>query len=244
MINTDRHWEKGGKQHPYYGVLADEKFNPDNIHLHRDEFFATGGASLAQILKRYESHFGRLPRGFALDHGCGVGRITLPMAKEFSRVVGLDISASMLAEAETNASEFGVENAEFLLADDALSNAQGKFDFVNSLFVLQHVPVGRGLPIFTRLVDKVRPGGGFHIHFSVRTDSPASRFVYWSSCNIPGVKIYQNIRWKRPWNAPAMQMNNYPLNRIIAHLASRGITELITFAEQHSKFVTCGLVGR
>lgn len=99
----------------------------------------------------------------------------------------------MSAEAKTNAEQFGVPNVQFLLADDELSNALGQFDFVNSYMVLQHIPVRRGLPIISRLIDKVSRGGGFHIHFSLRSDGLASRSLWWASHHVPGVKIWQNI---------------------------------------------------
>ena len=244
MISTDKAWEKFGKQDPYFGVLSHDKFTADNIHDNRDEFFETGRRSVADILRRYERHFGSLPRETVLDHGCGVGRLALPFAQQFSRVVALDVSPSMISEAKANARRIGVDNVRFELADDQISNAIGQFDFVNSYMVLQHVPVRRGLSILSRLIDKVSPAGGFHIHFSLRTDSAMSRSVWWASHHIPGVKIWQNIRCKRPWDAPAMQMNNYPLNRIAVLLASKGISESFMFTEQHAKFLTCGLIGR
>lgn len=242
MLDTDKAWEKWGTQDPYFGVLADEKFSNANIKVNRDEFFRSGQEFVDHILQRYELHFGSLPRSRALDHGCGVGRVTLPLAQQFTEVVALDVSPSMLAEAQANAADS--VKAQFVLADDMLSNAPGNFDFVNSLMVLQHIPVRRGLPIFLRLVDKVRPGGGFHLHFSFRTDQPSSRLLYWASANVPGVKILQNIQWKRPWDAPAMQMNNYPMNRIFAELAARGICDFLMFTQPHAKFVTCSLLGK
>jgi SAM-dependent methyltransferase len=244
MMSTDKAWEKFGKGDPYFGVLADARFAADKIDAHRDDFFASGRSSVAHILDRYGEHFGGLQRERALDFGCGVGRLTFPLAREFASVVGLDISRSMLSEAETNARQLDVSNVQFALADDQLSNAPGGFDFVNSYIVLQHIPVLRGLPILSRLVDKVRPGGGFHVHFSIRTDSLASRSVWWASHHIPGVKIWQNIRSGRDWNAPAMQMNNYPLNRIVVQLVGQGVSEFFCSAEQHAKFLTCSLFGK
>ncbi|QNP43541.1 class I SAM-dependent methyltransferase [Sphingomonas daechungensis] len=85
-------------------------------------------------------------------------------------MTGLDVSPSMLAEAKANAERLDVANVEFELADDRLSNAAGQFDFVNSYITLQHIPVRRGLSILARLVERVRPGGGIHVHVSIRTD--------------------------------------------------------------------------
>ena len=158
--------------------------------------------------------------------------------------MALDVSPSMLLEARANAHDFGAENVRFELADDSLSNASGEFDFVNSYITLQHIPVRRGLSILSRLIEKVRPGGAFHIHFSIRTDGLASRSLWWASHHVPGVKIWQNVCAGRPWNAPAMQMNDYPLNRILMLLASAEVTEFLVSTEQHAKFLTCSLLGR
>lgn len=244
MISTDKAWEKFGKLDPYFGVLADERFASANIEENRDLFFATGRSSVAHILEQYRDHFGDLPRGSALDFGCGVGRLTFPLAEQFSSVLGLDIAPSMLAEARSNAKRLKVTNAQFALADDRLTNAPGEFDFVTSYIVLQHIPVRRGLPILSRLVGKVRRGGGFHLHISIRTDSLASRSLWWASHHIPGVKTWQNIFAGRTWNAPAMQMNNYSLNRIVVQLADQGISNLFLSTEHHAKFLTCSLLGK
>ena len=168
----------------------------------------------------------------------------MPLAAHFSEVVALDVAPSMLAEATSNADLSGARNIDFALADDRLANAPGEFDFVNSYMVLQHIRVRRGLQILSRLIDKVRPGGGFHIHCSIRTDALQSRALWWASHHIPGVKIWQNICAGRPWNAPAMQMNNYPLNRIAVLLAAHGISEFVVATELHASFLTCSVIGR
>ncbi|NUS99572.1 MAG: class I SAM-dependent methyltransferase [Sphingomonas sp.] len=244
MLSTDKNWEKFGRQDPYFGVLAEERFAAGRINDNRDEFFESGRASVAHILARYKRHFGPPQRGRALDHGCGVGRLSLPLAGEFDSVVGLDVSPSMLAEARENARRLKVDNVQFDLADDQLSRASGEFDFVNSYLVLQHIPVRRGLMILDELIERVRPGGGFHVHCSIRTDGLPSRALWWASHHIWGVKAWQNIRWKKPWNAPAMQMNNYPLNKVVTQLAARGSTEFHFTTERHAKFLTCSIVGR
>ncbi|HET7709811.1 MAG TPA: methyltransferase domain-containing protein [Sphingomicrobium sp.] len=244
MRDTDRVWERWGRIDPYYGVLAHDRFSTAKIGSSRDEFFATGESFLAQLLDRFERHFGPLRHGRALDHGCGVGRLSIPLAQRFGEVVGLDVSPAMLAEAEANAGRAGLTNILFAQADDRLSLAPGEFDFVNSYITLQHVSVKRGIPILLALFDKVRPGGGFQLHLSVRTDRWRSRALWWASIHVPGVKIIQNVMAGRIWNAPAMQMNDYPLGRVLTELAVRRATELLVVAERHDKFLTCSLIGR
>ena len=244
MSDTDRIWERWGKIDPYYGVLAHDRFSTANIESSRGEFFATGEDFIAKLLARFEQCFGAIGTGRALDHGCGVGRLTLPLARRFGEVVAIDVSPSMLSEAEANTRQAGLTNIHYAMADDRLSNAAGEFDFVNSYIVLQHVPVRRGMTILFALVEKVRPGGAFQIHLSVRTDGWRPRALWWSSIHVPGVKIIQNVMAGRTWNSPAMQMNDYPLGVVLTELARRGITDLLVTAERHDKFVTCCLLGR
>jgi 2-polyprenyl-3-methyl-5-hydroxy-6-metoxy-1,4-benzoquinol methylase len=93
--NTDKSWETLGKTNPYYGVLTSDKFRNNNLDDDaRAEFFKSGKKHVVDLLNRVEEKFGKIPRGNALDFGCGVGRLTLPLAIDggFSRVVGMDIS--------------------------------------------------------------------------------------------------------------------------------------------------------
>jgi len=110
--------------------------------------------------------------------------------------------------------------------------------------VLQHIPVRRGLRIVDALLERVKPGGLFHLHVSVRTDARRSRALWWASANVPGVKIAQNVLAGRPWNMPAMQMNNYPLGRLFTALADRGVGELLVLNEKHDRFLTLRMLGR
>lgn len=244
MLNTDKAWRKWGRDDPYFGVLAHDRFAAARIAESRDEFFATGRDFVTHLLAEVERRFGPLRRDRALDHGCGVGRLTLPLAAAFAEVVALDVAPAMLAEATANAAKAGATNIRFADADDALTRADGAYDFVNSHLVLQHVPVRRGLVIVDRLIERVAPGGGFHLSVSLRTDRGGWRWLYWASATIPGVKIWQNFCAGRAWNAPAMQMNDYPLGRIVARLAARGIDDLLVVTERQARFMTCSLIGR
>ncbi len=244
MLSTDEAWKKWGREDPYYGVLSHDRFRANVIGEHRNEFFDSGRATVDHVLAQHEQQFGPSRRSRALDHGCGVGRLSLPLAHHFDEVVALDVSPDMLSEGAANAAEAGLTNIRFAAADDGLKHAPGTFDFVMSLMVLQHIPVRRGLGIIDALADRVAPGGGFYIHLSIRTDRGFPRWLYWASANIPGVKLWQNIDAGRPWNAPAMQMNDYPLDRIMKRLAGRGFEPVIVDRETYPRFVTLAIAGR
>jgi 2-polyprenyl-3-methyl-5-hydroxy-6-metoxy-1,4-benzoquinol methylase len=61
------------------------------------EFMATGKAEIATVMD-YLARVDCVPRfeGCALDFGCGVGRLTQPLARNFASCVGLDISHQMI----------------------------------------------------------------------------------------------------------------------------------------------------
>ncbi len=79
--NSDESWEVLGKQNPYFGVLTSEQFRADRLDENfKREFFSSGADHVAWLLKTVESNIGPVARGRALDFGCGVGRLTLPLS--------------------------------------------------------------------------------------------------------------------------------------------------------------------
>jgi SAM-dependent methyltransferase len=100
------------------------------------EFFATGESEVGQLMQTLQGlGYPKLFRN-ALDFGCGVGRLTLPLSHRFENTWGIDISAPMLEQAKAN-----VPRARFLLSDsNRLSFADGTFDLVYTAMVLQHLP--------------------------------------------------------------------------------------------------------
>jgi 2-polyprenyl-3-methyl-5-hydroxy-6-metoxy-1,4-benzoquinol methylase len=237
-------WDRWGRTEPYFGVLADPRFSKNQIADNRSTFFESGYSQVEAILTTFERHFGPLARGSSLDHGCGVGRLAMPLAGKFDKVIGVDVSPAMLAEAEANCAAGGLTNLHFALADDRLAAVARTFDFVNSAMVLQHVPVRRGMRIIGALIGRVAPGGGFHLHLSTRNDPRRSRALWWASANVPGVKLVQNVLAGRAWNAPAMQMNNYSVSAVVDMLAESGVHQVLLQSETHGKFLTVSIYGR
>jgi ubiquinone/menaquinone biosynthesis C-methylase UbiE len=79
-------------------------------------------------------------REAALDFGCGVGRLTRALAKDFRRCYGVDISESMIAKArELNQSLPGCEFVLNTQGDLALF-PDNHFDMIYTCRVLQHLP--------------------------------------------------------------------------------------------------------
>jgi len=66
-----------------------------------------------------------------LDIGCGAGTTSIAMAKAGATVVGVDISADLLAEAQNRGTE---DSCTFLLCDAATTNFDEPFDLIFSRF--------------------------------------------------------------------------------------------------------------
>jgi SAM-dependent methyltransferase len=125
-----------------------------------EEFLATGERDADRTLGTARAH--GLPRKFAraLDFGCGVGRVTLALARRFDEVVGIDISPTMIARARAIAA--GTPNCRFVVGGEGELRAlpSGHFDFVLSLLVLQHLPTPDEVErAVTELMRALVPGG-------------------------------------------------------------------------------------
>ncbi len=99
--NPDRDWERFGSEDPYYSILNTEAYRSDRLGAAElQEIFQSGENSIDTFLGFAERRFGVLSRCRALEFGCGVGRLLLPLAHNFDAVVGVDVSPSVLREAK------------------------------------------------------------------------------------------------------------------------------------------------
>jgi SAM-dependent methyltransferase len=212
-------WERLGRNDPYYGVYTVEEFHGRELDEHaRERFFASGGEHieglLADIRGLIDSNY--TPEK-ALEYGCGVGRLLIPLAARTRRLVGVDVSPSMLTEARRNCADFGVRQVD-LVGTDAIDQLEPEFDLVHSSLVLQHVPVPEGERIFARLVLLIRPGGVGAIQVPIGATRPL--LVFNRLMKLPLTHNVLNVARGRRWSYPHMQMNVYNLNRLLRILRS------------------------
>lgn len=227
--NPDRDWELFAQTDPYFAVLTAPDFHGNPVGTARQKFFASGEEHIETILSIVHD---RLDPDFAptraLDFGCGVGRLLIPLAARCDAVTGVDVSPSMLAEARRNCEAAGATNVEFLLGDDDLSAVGGPFDFVHSYIVLQHIPPHRGEKLMKRLVGMLAPGGVAMLHVTYKSGlkSRSSRALYWARLNVPGAQPLLNLFRGRATSAPIMQLNEYSITRVLDLLGREGCREV------------------
>ena len=147
-----------------------------------------GGISSAGR-KRAADLVNRLPGRDVLEVGVGTG-LALPRYDPDKRIVGIDLSAEMLALARRRVAADGLRNVQDLLEMDAEATdfADGQFDTAIAMFVASVVPNPRRLLAELRRV--VKPGGNilFVNHFAAeggprwwveRAMAPMSRRLGW-----------------------------------------------------------------
>jgi ubiquinone/menaquinone biosynthesis C-methylase UbiE len=99
------------------------------------------------------------PRATALDVGCGVGRWSVQLARAGYRVIGLDLSSNMIAQARERAVSLDVD-CEFATADAVRFELRERFDLILCVTVLQHIldPYAAHQAV-VRLAAHLAPGG-------------------------------------------------------------------------------------
>lgn len=248
-MTTDVEWEKWGARDPYFGVLTDPKFRANALTEEgREEFFALGRHHVDHVLGVCRAHIdGAFMPQRVLDFGCGVGRLVLPFAAQAAEVVGVDISPSMLAEAQRNCERQGLNNVVLALSDDALSAVQGQFDLVHTCIVIQHIEIDRGLKLFEQLLRRIKPGGLGAVHVTFAWDHHAENLGVAPILPPPLPQPWRLVlrralgNWLRRPTSPApaqladpeMQMNFYNMSQLLFVLQRAGASMVHTQLTDH-----------
>lgn len=218
MGSGKSNWEKFGKKNPYYWVTTDSRykdatFNDDA----RQHFFESADRYLDDIFKVIRTHVdARFNPTRAFDFGCGVGRITIPLARRCSYVFGVDVAESMVAEARANSAKESLHNVEFATTIDEVPKDTERFDFIHSIYVLQHIRIKPGLETVSRLLDLLKDNGVGMLHFTYHAEkSLRKKLLYWLSVHVPLFRGLNNIRKGNAYAEPMYEMNDYPLNQLL-----------------------------
>jgi SAM-dependent methyltransferase len=160
LARTGRAWAAMGEAEPHWSVVSDDRFRPERMAENANAFAATGEAScrlLLGLLARHGAAPADLPR--CLEFGCGVGRVTIPLARAFARVTGCDISPAHLALARRAGEEAGLPNLSWWQAGPEAPMPDGPWDLWFSMLVLQHNPPPVSRHILARAFAGLAPGG-------------------------------------------------------------------------------------
>jgi SAM-dependent methyltransferase len=259
--DTDRDWECFGEFEPYWSVQVEEQYRKANLTEDAvRQFYAKGERQVAWFFDTIRTRLDeRFAPASALDFGCGVGRLAFPLARRCRSVVGVDVSRAMLHEAETRRDQWGLTNVSFARGDDDLSAVSGPFDLITSYIVLQHIPPSRGERLFSRLLDLLADGGVGVLHLTYSKDWYDSRDMHLpppvpplpsglryhlkSTLRLLRERVRSSFQRREAGNghttngeapfSPAMQMNDYNLNRLCHFLQKAGVRGMHTEFTDH-----------
>jgi 2-polyprenyl-3-methyl-5-hydroxy-6-metoxy-1,4-benzoquinol methylase len=161
MRHLNEAWKKVGENEPYFSVITDEAYKMANIKENKEKFFTTGSESPEYFIKTAERcgiNIGEYKDCFEL--GCGVGRVTIWLARLFNQIYAMDISVAHLKIAKEAAREAGHNNIDYIKFDNAESiDKLPSFDVFISFIVLQHNPPPVTALLLEKILNKIRPNG-------------------------------------------------------------------------------------
>ena len=152
------------------------------------EFFATG----ADVVRGLEVDLPRLPgRDAALEIGCGPGRLMRPLSRHFKEIHGVDVSDAMIQLARERLHSTPNAFPHHSSGSDLKLFPDGKFDFVYSYAVFQHIPSGDVVFQYLREARRVLKTGGI-LRCQINGLPPtAKQYDTWSGVRIAPEQITQ-----------------------------------------------------
>lgn len=225
MSSAEKEWEKFGRTNPYYAVYMLDKFKVENIDSSaREQFFQSGEDYVQRIWQDIERYFiADFRPNAAVDFGCGVARLTLPIATRSRKVTAVDISENMIREGRANAASYDIGNVDFVKDSSNLSSFTGGFDFIHSFIVFQHIKPKIGEVIFRKLIKTLLPGGIGVIHFTYSNKHYSSKQKFRTKLYRDFKSVYKlrNIVLRRV-DEQFMPIYYYDLNKLFLILQENG----------------------
>ncbi|HKF24847.1 MAG TPA: class I SAM-dependent methyltransferase [Candidatus Acidoferrum sp.] len=167
-VNTKQPWDRFAEADPYTYILTSLK-NRD-----MKQFWQSGEIIVVrEILPLLQER--QISTGVALELGCGVGRLVIPLAPSFGEIWGADVAEGMIRRAQIFAAGRGIRNARFTAVAnpealfDRMRGCLRRVDFIYSLLVFQHIPdlalIGRYLGFIRTML---RDSGIAYLQFDTR----------------------------------------------------------------------------
>lgn len=224
-----RHWQSMARADALWAVLTDPA--KTGRRWNREEFYATGRATIAAHMARLAEAAGSEGRGAregrALDFGCGVGRLTWVLGEYFAEVVGVDLAEEMLNQARAYRTPPGGVSFVLNTRPDLRAWGEDSFDFVYSYLVLQHNPPVLMETFIREFCRVCRPGGYVMFQLPTHRVVPRRPKAWW-------LWLWPPVWAERAWRAfnrvaavrGEMEVNVLPAARVRELLRVAGMREV------------------
>lgn len=231
-MKSDTEWKLWGRTDPLWGVASWPGRERGGENPWTDQEFYALGSDWQDFRQAWLRSSGYRP-GTLLEIGCGAGRLTRELAKDFERVIATDVSAEIVSYAREriHAANITWEVTE----GDRIPAVDRSVDAVFSCHVFQHFPDNSAqLETFREIWRVLRSDGSFFVHLPVHifpevngAFSRAARRLYSIYGGLTafraGVRRYL-IRVGVKW--PYMHGISYELPKLLADLHAIGFTNV------------------
>jgi len=157
-----RTWSQLGNDEPHWSVLTQDQFRTEALDAVQLATFYDSGRFEVERLNTWLRRGGLPIRADAVcaEFGCGVGRITHSLARQYSQVIAFDVSAPHLRTADAWMETEGIGNVEFIqVTGKASLAALHDIDVFYSIIALQHSPPPIIVDVLEQAFAALRPGG-------------------------------------------------------------------------------------
>lgn len=223
LKDTQKNWDQLGAKDPLFGVLSHE--GKMGGKWDEKEFFATGVAEIADLLKHAGIFGFEFPLRKALDFGCAVGRLTQALAPHFDEVTGVDIAPAMLEKAK-GYNKFG-DKCRYVLNEnpDLKQFPDSSFDLIYTNIVLQHMAPKYALAYIAEFVRVLSPEGLLVFQLPEKAQYSTLRLTLKRLTPKPLLGLYRRIQYgPKAADAPEIEMNGVEQWKVVLAVEQAGGT--------------------
>lgn len=235
-LQADETWETFAAREPFFSVLTHPEYLRQNLTPRAEaEFFQTGEDYVSSLLETIRTHLDpHFTAEDVLEFGCGPGRLAIPLAGRFRRVIAVDISRSMLETAGSFAARLGRTNITFQTVAEFCGGDE-PFDLVTCHLVLQRVPRREGHEIVRMLLGRVGHIGVFQlpIRQTAGTLQRTSRAV---RAHIPAANWLANVLLRKDSATPLLATTTYDLNEVLEIFREAGFDLPVIRLARHEEY--------
>ena len=225
LRELQRNWDAFGESDPLFAVASWPGKRGGRWDV--EEFLRTGEEEIEEVMRQVSRLAPSLRRRRALDFGCGVGRLTQPLARHFDEATGVDIAPSMIRMAE-KLNQHG-EKCRYVVngTDDLRQFADGAFDFIYSSITLQHIAPRYSRRYIAEFIRVLAPDGLLVFQMpSERTPEAEARRrrphpLARLAARLVPTCIRRAIR-RTPPGEQRIEMHGIPRDEVVAHVEANG----------------------
>lgn len=221
-LQTDAEWIQWGEADPLFGVATWPGKEKGEQGWTDTEFYDLGRCDWNDFSREWRSYGMRT--GTCVEIGCGAGRITFQLAREFAVVQAFDVAPGMLAYAQKRNTASNIRFTQIEGISIPLPN--GSVDAVFSTHVLQHMDSQEiGFDYFRECFRVMAADATLMIHLPI--------FKWPGSANKYGklqraLDTYSNLlaHARRARHGMGMRTTHYEFDRLFSELTAIGFRDI------------------